>query len=127
MRQIIYASTANATSAANLAPEILRGARAINGISGITGLLCATGDRFMQLLEGPEDSVASAMERIAADSRHRDIDVMIDRDIAGRAFGDWSMAYREKGLPAEALAERIAVSLVDASPEIAERFRAFIG
>lgn len=126
MRQLIYASTANARTAASLAPDILRGARALNGISGITGLLCAANDRFLQLLEGPDESLDAAMARIEADPRHRDIEVLADGPVAERAFGDWAMAYREKGLPAEALGDGVAVSLVDAPPDVVERFRRFI-
>lgn len=127
MRQLIYASTANARTAASLAPEILRGARAHNGISGVTGLLCAADDRFLQLLEGPDESVDSAMERIHADPRHRDIEILHDQAIETRAFGDWSMAFREKGAPVEALEERLRVSLVDAPVAVRATFEAFAG
>lgn len=125
MRQLIYTSTANARSATSLTPDILHGARAHNGISGVTGLLCAADDRFLQLLEGPAESVDVAMARIKDDPRHRDIELLVDRPVERRAFGDWAMAYREKGLPAEALDEELRVSLVDAPDDVAALFTRF--
>lgn len=126
MRRIIYSSVATAGSAAAEAPAILREARTHNGLDGITGLLCAHGDRFLQVFEGPEDSVALTWARIRADQRHRDLDVLADQDVAAPEFGDWSMAYRDQGHPADMLGERLRVLLAGVSEAVAHRFRGFV-
>ncbi len=125
MRQIIYQSVSTGPKAAAIAPDILRGARPFNGMNGVTGLLLATGDRFMQVLEGPEDSVEVAMDRIRADSRHRDVEVLTDGPTDARAFPDWSMAYRDEGHPAGLLEERMNLLLARTPPDIASYFRRF--
>ena len=125
MRQVIYASTSVGASATDLAPAILRQSRVHNGIDGITGLLCARDHRFMQLLEGPEESVALTLDRITADPRHHEIDILSDRIVEDRDFGDWSMAYRDRREPRDVLDERLRVTLSGVPADVAERFRDF--
>ena len=125
MRQIIYASVSCDRPAAELAPAILRQSRVHNGIDGITGLLCAREDRFMQVLEGPRESVALTLERILADPRHHRIELLTDRAMEARDFGDWTMAYRDRGQGEETLDERLRVLLAGVPTEVADRFRTF--
>ena len=127
MRQIIYASETRDGSAAELAPAILRQSRVQNGIDGITGLLCANGSRFLQVLEGPKESVALAWERITADPRHHRIEVLGDAPLEARAFGDWAMAYRDRGQPGDLLDERLNLLLAGVPDDVANRFREFTG
>jgi len=61
---------------------------------GVTGLLVYRNGRFMQLLEGPDDAVEDRFARIAADSRHTDIQVLGRNAVASRWFPDWSMAFQ---------------------------------
>lgn len=125
MRQVIYESVATNPPAAETSGDILRGARPFNGMNGITGLLLAANDRYMQVLEGPDESVSAAMERIVADPRHHRIEVLADGPIAQRAFADWAMAYRDAGHPADLLEERLRVLVRNAPADIRDRFRAF--
>ena len=125
MRRIIYQSQSTGRKAAEDAPAILRGARSFNGINGVTGLLLATEQRFMQVLEGPEESVEATMERIEADPRHREIEVLADDPVEARAFPDWAMAYRDEGHPADLLDERLRLMVARAPDAIRERFRNF--
>ena len=126
MRQIIYESMSTTPFADRAASDILRGARPFNGMNGVTGLLCAADSRFLQVLEGPEESLDVAMDRIRADPRHHTIRVLADRPIEARAFGDWAMAYRDEGHPAGLLDERLGILIAGAPREIGERFRAFL-
>lgn len=126
MRQVIYESVATDPPATDTAPAILRGARPFNGLNGVTGLLCAANDRFLQVLEGPEESVELALERIAADPRHHRIEILSDQAIESRAFSDWSMAYRDAGHPATLLEERTRQLVASAPAPIRDRFRRFI-
>lgn len=126
MRQVIYESVAIESSAAEMAPDILRGARPFNGLNGVTGLLCAVNGRFLQVLEGPDESVGLALERIHADERHHRIEILTDRSIEARVFADWSMAYRDRGHPAGLLDERMRMLVADTPREIGDRFRQFV-
>lgn len=126
MRQIIYVSVSTGDSAARDAATILRGARPFNGLNGVTGLLCAADGKFLQVLEGPEDSLDIAMARIRADPRHHRIEVLADAPTESRVFADWAMAYRDEGHPAALLKERVRLLVANAPAPIRERFRAFI-
>ncbi|WP_375391068.1 BLUF domain-containing protein [uncultured Sphingomonas sp.] len=126
MRQIIYESVATDRSAEDIAPDILRFARPENGLNGVTGLLLFANGRFLQVLEGPEESVSLTMDRIRADPRHRDIAILADRPIEKRAFADWGMAYRDEGHPADLLDDRLRLMVSGAPPEIGDHFRRFL-
>lgn len=125
MRQIIYASRAHEARAADLAPAILRQSRVHNGIDGITGLLCARGNEFMQVLEGPKESVALTLARIMVDPRHHSIELLSDRPVEERDFGDWTMAYNDEEQSQTLLDDRLRVLLAGVPDEVADRFRAF--
>lgn len=103
---------------------ILRQAIARNGIEGITGLLYAEEDLFLQAVEGPDDSVGDLLDRLRTDPRHRNIKVLVDRPIDAREFGDWTMIYRERRETTDAFDDRLRVLVAGVSPETADFFRA---
>jgi hypothetical protein len=125
MRQIVYRSTTAASSgrAADDIPDIVRQAAARNGIEGITGLLYSEDDAFLQVIEGPSDSVSDLMERLENDDRHRDLTVLVDRSIAQREFGDWTMIYRDRRESIDAFDDRLRVLLAGVSDETVRHFR----
>ncbi len=49
---------------------------------------------FMQLLEGPEESVSALLARIERDGRHRGMIVLNKKSILNRKFPEWSMAFK---------------------------------
>lgn len=61
-----------------------------NSRLGLTGLLLHQGEKFYGVLEGPSRRVLSRMEVIAADPRHRSLQILSERDIPGRRFENWS-------------------------------------
>ncbi len=126
MRQIIYCSITTAPSgrSAGAIPDIVRQAAPRNGLEGITGLLYAEGDAFLQAIEGPDDSIADLLDRLRRDDRHRDIRIMVDRAIDQREFGDWTMAYRDRREQVDAFDDRLRVLLAGVSRTIADYFRA---
>jgi hypothetical protein len=77
--------------------DILQTARAHNGRVGITGALVSRWDLFLQLLEGPDEAVASIYERIRRDRRHVDVTLLGTARATGRLFADWQM--RDDGAP----------------------------
>jgi hypothetical protein len=100
MRYIVYVSqAAKAFSTENLA-ALLEHSRDWNSADDITGLLIYRYNddfrrgNFLQVLEGPEDAVADVWSRISSDPRHHTIIVLEEGESDARAFGDWSMGFR---------------------------------
>lgn len=126
MRQIIYRSitTAPTGRATDDIPAIVRAAMVRNGIDGITGLLYCEADSFLQAIEGPEESITDLLASLRADPRHRDIAILVDREIDGREFGDWTMVYRDRRESIDAFDERLRVLLAGVSGETVSFFRA---
>ena len=124
MRQIIYVSTAINLVATD--PDaILAVSRRNNRRDGITGLLYSDGKRFLQVLEGKEDPVAAAIDRIEKDARHRAIVILSDRKIAAAEFGDWSMAHRFPGSDGDAFVNSVADLVSATSPSLRATFESF--
>ena len=90
--QIIYSSQPFGFDEALLA-GILVDARRCNARDGITGALICRRDVFLQLLEGPEDRVLGAFERIGRDDRHVDVGLHVREAAPERLFGDWAMLH----------------------------------
>lgn len=62
-----------------------------NRAAGITGLLLLSGNRFLQVLEGPADAVNDLFGRIIRDKRHRDVRLLTYEPICETYFDDWNM------------------------------------
>jgi hypothetical protein len=90
MIQLIYASRPFGFDEGTLA-GILMDARRCNERDGITGALICRGDLFLQLLEGPQDKVEAAYQRIAKDHRHLEIKLLSQRTVTERLFPAWAM------------------------------------
>ena len=58
---------------------------------------------FLQIIEGPENSILSAWKRILADKRHHTITLLEDGSFEERNFSAWSMGL--KNLNSETLKE----------------------
>ena len=77
----------------------------------VTGALLFTGERFVQLLEGPADGVAELQESIFRDTRHENVITIHNDDVRDREFLGWSLAYAGPSrLVAKVVAEGIAES-----------------
>ena len=126
MRQLLYISSSTPGHTPADLPRILDQSRHNNAIDGVSGLLWSDGRRFLQVLEGPEESVGAAFARISADPRHRAIVVLDDRDVPAREFGDWSMACRTAGEGAPAFDERVRAKLARASSSVTGTFLGLI-
>ncbi len=72
---------------------ILMDARRANTRDGITGALICRADIYLQWLEGPEDQVRKALERIARDDRHLEVTVHVAERVSKRVFGEWAMLH----------------------------------
>ena len=112
MLQIVYISTAHPTFANADLRAVLDASRRNNAGVGVTGLLVAGGRRFLQVLEGPEDSVAATLARIKADPRHRALVSLSNKSVEARQFGDWSMGFELGGVPGAADLKAVVAGLV---------------
>ncbi len=91
--RLMYASrVADGVDAEGLV-AILRKSKSNNTALGITGVLCACLNQriFMQVLEGGRTPVNRLYNRIVADARHTDVELMSYEEIGERRFAGWSM------------------------------------
>lgn len=90
--QLIYASQPFGFEMSILR-QILLSAERNNTRDDITGALICREDLYLQLLEGPDDRVEAAFERIARDDRHISIKRLVSRQSNHRLFGQWAMRH----------------------------------
>lgn len=89
--RLLYASRASAPLTPEVIETILSASRRRNPPQGITGLLCCSGDNFMQVLEGGREAVNQLYTRISRDERHRDVILLHYEEITERRFAAWTM------------------------------------
>lgn len=90
MLQLVYASRPLGFDAAILS-SILVHARINNTKLDLTGALICRNDLYLQLIEGPKDTVASLYEQIKHDDRHTNVRELVRRPAQFRLFPDWAM------------------------------------
>ncbi|ATY30740.1 BLUF domain-containing protein [Sphingomonas psychrotolerans] len=125
MLQLVYVSSVSPNAAPADPAAILAASRTNNRRDAITGLLYSDGTRFLQALEGPEDKVEAAFERIRQDARHRAIVILSRRVIEEREFGEWAMAHRTSGADADRFIERVKALAANAAPDVRATFEGF--
>jgi hypothetical protein len=89
--RLMYASRAVASVNQEELVAILRKSKANNPAVGVTGVLCFGEGIFLQVLEGGRSAVNKLYNRIAADSRHSDVELLCYEEIGERKFAGWSM------------------------------------
>lgn len=88
--RLIYRSQPFGFDTAMLA-GILSGARRKNPQWGITGALICRHDVYLQLIEGPSDSIEALYSRITKDDRHLDVRLLLQEEMNKRLFPAWAM------------------------------------
>ena len=91
--QCLYASRAVAPLQATILESIVGASREKNPARGITGLLCFSGDIFIQVLEGGRDEVCELFNTIVRDRRHDTVRLLTFEEIRQRKFGAWTMGH----------------------------------
>lgn len=89
--RLLYASRSVRPLNADEIDSILAQSRKHNPDLGITGVLCQSGDVFLQVLEGGRDAVNQLYNQIVRDARHRDIAILHYEEVMERRFGGWTM------------------------------------
>ncbi|MCC7152601.1 MAG: BLUF domain-containing protein [Rubrivivax sp.] len=93
--RLMYASRpAPALDTAELA-AILRESRANNPQHGVTGVLCVGDGVFVQVLEGSRSAVNRLYQRIAADARHQQLELLSYEEITERRYAAWAMGQMD--------------------------------
>ncbi len=89
--RLMYASRAQGALDQEELVNILRQSKLHNPQNGVTGVLCFSGGIFLQVLEGGRGAVNKLYNRITADSRHSDVQLLSYQEIGERRFAGWSM------------------------------------
>ncbi|PZO82796.1 MAG: hypothetical protein DI626_09690 [Micavibrio aeruginosavorus] len=71
--------------------EIVRVGKYENQRIAVTGVLFYVEGKFLQIIEGPRDSIKALMDKIAKDPRHKNMNILIDTKVDSRGFASWSM------------------------------------
>jgi len=97
MRHLVYVSSATREFSVAELSAMLATFRENNARLGITGMLLYKDGHFMQLLEGEAEPLAELFQHIVRDPRHRGVITLLEEEVAGRSFGEWSMAFPDLG------------------------------
>jgi hypothetical protein len=89
--RLLYASRAGEKLGAAEVDAILARSREYNPEHGITGVLCYSGELFIQVLEGGRAEVNALYAEIVRDPRHRDVTLLDYAEVAERRFAGWTM------------------------------------
>jgi hypothetical protein len=87
----LYASRPTKHLTAEFVDLILLQSGKNNIALGISGMLCFTGDLFIQVLEGGRDEVCELFNDIVRDDRHSNVRLLSFEEIAERRFNRWTM------------------------------------
>lgn len=93
LERLVYESTATGStgSLTNLA-VILAESERNNARDGLTGVLAAHADRYIQVIEGPREALDSLLRRLEDDPRHQNLRLLDRATISQRMFEGWTMA-----------------------------------
>lgn len=91
--QLVYVSSLTLVSrlSASIFDEVECHARNYNQQHGITGTLCYGSGHFLQCIEGEKANVFALKQRIFADNRHKNTEILLLQRIEHRRFADWRM------------------------------------
>lgn len=121
LRRLLYVSLATQTiSPAELLLMCSKFAAA-NARMGVTGVLIHSGERFLQAIEGPAPAIEILLRRIQSDSRHGQMQVILDEPAAGRLFEEWNMGL------IRAPESQAKATTRDEAAEVAVRIRTLLG
>ncbi|PKH70334.1 hypothetical protein CXF96_16000 [Stenotrophomonas sp. Betaine-02u-21] len=91
IRALVYASQAVAALPRGQLDALVKDAVRFNTIAGVTGLLLFDGVLFLQYLEGPEDGLRAAYDRVLHASSHIDVMQLAAGRVGNRVSPYWPM------------------------------------
>ena len=93
MIRLVYVSTCAQSVQFEDVQEILRAAETWNAAREISGMLCWSGEFFLQCLEGERGPVTRCFAHIAADRRHHSVELIVSSPTTVRWFSTWGMGF----------------------------------
>lgn len=93
MHLIVYISeyTGQKDDIESVLKDITTIAKIQNAELEITGVLFYQNGNFIQIIEGEEGNLRKLLDKIECDSRHRNMEYIIDEAVTARGFSDWNM------------------------------------
>jgi len=91
MYRLIYKSKSNTAITWEMVRDIMHSSNVHNDEAQVSGVLLASNTHYLQVLEGPYETVNETFMRIACDQRHRDIQLISFSIIDARIFEAWGM------------------------------------
>ena len=91
INQMIYISQATRKMSTSDLHEILKVAQDNNQSIDVTGSLFYNGGWFLQVLEGPTDTLKKLYKKIEKDPRHKNSRIIYDEPARFRTFTRWTM------------------------------------
>ena len=95
MYLLVYVSSASELFSDNDLVELLKKARHNNHALDVTGMLLYKDGNFMQLLEGPRETVLALVAKIKLDPRHHGFMPLLQQEQPDREFSDWEMGFQK--------------------------------
>lgn len=74
--------------------SLLYAARQSNAKHKITGIFLNINGKFIQVIEGEESAVKKLYEIISRDRRHKDLSVLLEKEIGKRKFDGWNLGFK---------------------------------
>ena len=96
MRRVVYLSRSLVQADDAVLDAIVDVSVRRNAAVGIGGILWSGRGEFVQALEGGHDEVQATLQRIAADARHTDLEIICDCTVQSRMFGAWAMVRSDQ-------------------------------
>jgi hypothetical protein len=93
LRRIAYLSRPCDNFPVTEIPRIFRVSRQRNADEGVSGVLVCTGNYFLEVIEGTQETIAELWERVLSDPRHVDAIVLADEVAEERWFADWRAGF----------------------------------
>jgi len=90
IKRVIYISEHKDYSNQNL-KNIIETSQKNNPSRDVTGCLISGTNTYLQLLEGPDNSVEELYTKIKTDNRHENIEKLVEEVVETRLFKSWSM------------------------------------
>ncbi len=91
INQMIYISQATRKMSSSDLHEILKSAQDNNKSIDVTGSLFYNGGWFLQVLEGPTETLKRLYNKIEKDPRHKNTRIIYDAPARFRTFTRWTM------------------------------------
>jgi hypothetical protein len=110
--RLTYASRLSRDCGPDALGKIMTVSRQNNKKLGVTGALCYSPRGFLQILEGPANTVNELYTRIVKDNRHSVVTLLEYNPIPYRDFENWSMAYVRADEIAGALLQKFSTRRV---------------